>query len=256
MLPTLPRHSEAFSLSAAVYDALYADKNYDAEIAKISPYLGTPGSGSRPRLLIDWGAGTGQFTKRLAAQGWHAIGFDYSMAMVKVAQANGIDVRPGDMAEAPMQKIAKAFAQTCMFAAFSYGAAHHHPLAILKNWHDAASMRGRLVFDFVNAAAEMRQSQEREIVDSTGRTITIQQKKRMEQPDLIDNTISYRLRGPDAKRSTRWTEQHFMRTFYAGDIRKFIARAGWSDIEILDLDPPADGSAPYYLTAVARRVIK
>lgn len=253
MLPTLPECSEAFSLSASVYDSLYATKNYDAEVAHILPLLGSPTSGANyHRLLIDWGAGTGQFTKRFAAAGWRAIGFDYSWPMVKLAQAAGVDVRPGDMAEPVLQGTPKAHAQVCLFAAFSYAAAHHCPLAVLQNFLSAASRRGRLVFDFVNGEATILPEQKRSITDAAGRRITIRQQKTLSAPGVIENVITYTLRGPKATRSTRWQEQHFMRAFLPGEMLDLLRQSGWTNAEFHDFDKATAHGEPYYLTVSAR----
>ncbi len=79
---------------AGLYDAMYADKDYDRECDVIERLFVTRGEGVR--TVLDLGCGTGNHALRLAARGYDVTGVDLSSEMLRRARdkadAAGADV--------------------------------------------------------------------------------------------------------------------------------------------------------------------
>lgn len=258
MSPTSLESCEAFSRSAEIYDLIHAGKDYDGEAKRVLELLGPPPFGEAKigfYNLLDWGCGTGKFTSRFKAAGWGARGVDVSPAMLRIAERKGIDVCRASMTQPGIAGENQWPAQTCLFAAFSYASASHPPLLILENFRRAASSGGKLIFDFVNADAEIRPEHLKKCGDSRHIRVDVFQSKRLVDMRLIESKVSYAHRiGSPAP--SRWTELHYLRTFTRREIAKLIARAGWQLQKFTNIEVPHEqylcsgGTEPYYLTAL------
>lgn len=94
---------------AAGYDALYKEKNYQAECDVIEAVLGASSTG-RPIRLLDVGCGTGGHAIELARRGHQVCGVDLSAAMLTVAQRKAEEQLPRDRRPAFVQGDARDFA--------------------------------------------------------------------------------------------------------------------------------------------------
>lgn len=239
--------SPAFSKSAEIYDLIHAGKDYDGEAKRVLELLGPVGG-----HLADWGAGTGEFTRRFVAAGWSTVGIDNSRTMVDAMFKKRLYFLEMSMTDRHFAHEAAFKAQTCLFAAFSYASAAHPPLLILENLRRAAAAGGKLVFDFVNADAYLRDEQIREVGKGEKR-FCVRQRKRLVDMRLIENLVRYT---PIGNRDGAWVEMHYLRTFTRREIAELISRAGWKLEKIVALSHPPeaapgmDHQEPYYLTAV------
>ncbi|WP_276302294.1 class I SAM-dependent methyltransferase [Halorussus lipolyticus] len=87
------------------YDALYARKDYDAEVAFVLSKLEemVERSGDRNRALVV-GCGTGEHSKRLREEGFEVVGVDKYPAMVERARTKSdADFRVGELPDLPVE---------------------------------------------------------------------------------------------------------------------------------------------------------
>lgn len=241
---------EAFSKSAEIYDLIHQGKDYDGEAARVLELLGPVSYVP----LLDWGCGTAEFTRRFRTAGWDAAGADTSEAMLEIARRKTLRVRPGNMTIGVHARANGTInAQTCLFAAFSYASASFPPLLILENFRRAAAAGGKLVFDFINADAEIRTKQVRDIA-AAGQSVRVIQGKRLVDMRLIENEVTYQQMKLASGDTEIWQEFHYMRTFTRREIAELIARAGWqlqifTNIETTHEQYLCSGATePYYLT--------
>jgi SAM-dependent methyltransferase len=104
---------------ADAYDALYQDKDYDAEVGVVERVFQTYADGSVKRVL-DLGCGTGGHSVVLAERGYEVVGVDRSESMLARAEARGSRARfeVGDLATL---ELAETFdAVLLMFAVLGY----------------------------------------------------------------------------------------------------------------------------------------
>jgi SAM-dependent methyltransferase len=142
---------------AAVYDALYQDKDYLAECDVIERVFRTYGSGLVRRVL-DLGCGTGSHAAPLAERGYEVVGVDRSEEMLARARARGSPARflAGDILGVSLGE--KFDAVVMMFGVLGYQIAnsevlgalatvrrHLHPggLFVCDAWYGPAVLRNR-----------------------------------------------------------------------------------------------------------------
>lgn len=82
--------AEIFGAYAGFYDALYVDKDYEAEVKFLAQVFAE--HGVRPGgTVLDLGAGTGTHALALAARGYRVTGVDRASAMVKQARVKAAE---------------------------------------------------------------------------------------------------------------------------------------------------------------------
>jgi|GraSoiStandDraft_10_1057309.scaffolds.fasta_scaffold60997_2 SAM-dependent methyltransferase len=135
---------------AGAYDALYADKDYDAECDAIEAAFSRHGVGAT-RTVLDLGCGTGNHALRLAQRGYDVTGVDRSAPMLaqarEKADAGSLRIRwlAGDVASV---RVGAAFdAVLLMFAVLSYQLGTQSVRATLKNARSHLRPGGLLLFD-------------------------------------------------------------------------------------------------------------
>ncbi|MHB1761881.1 MAG: class I SAM-dependent DNA methyltransferase [Acidimicrobiales bacterium] len=80
-------------LHAQVYDALYAEKDYDAECTVLETLFASYARDTTTRRLLDLGCGTGNHAIRLAARGYDVLGIDRSEPMLAVARGKADELK-------------------------------------------------------------------------------------------------------------------------------------------------------------------
>jgi SAM-dependent methyltransferase len=84
-----------------VYDALYAEKGYDAEVAFVLDRFAEGGNGGDRALVV--GCGTGEHSRRLVAEGFEVVGLDKHEAMVERARSKSdATFRVGELPDLPV----------------------------------------------------------------------------------------------------------------------------------------------------------
>jgi SAM-dependent methyltransferase len=89
---------EPFGRSAALYDALYAERPTETECDELLALFAS--HGARPRSVLDLGCGTGRHAIALTRRGIEVVGVDRAKEMVAIACRRGVDARVGDMTNA------------------------------------------------------------------------------------------------------------------------------------------------------------
>jgi SAM-dependent methyltransferase len=135
---------------AGVYDALYAEKDYDSENALLKrifhEHTGAVCS------VLDIGCGTGGHAIPLAVDGYDVVGIDRSADMLALARDKAI-AEKADItwyqADARHLDIGRRFdAAIMMFAVLGYQIHNHDILAVLANVRQHLKPNGVFVFDF------------------------------------------------------------------------------------------------------------
>lgn len=246
---------------AALYDALYADKDYVGECAMVAAMLTRYGSGSMARVL-DLGCGTGSHSLVLAGNGYDVTGVDRSEAMLAVARekaaAKGTsgsgsvrfvqgDVRGLDLGEC-------FDAALMMFAVLSYQATNADVRAALSAAAAHVRPGGLLLCDvwYGPAVLTVRPSvREASVETPNGRVL------RRATPELDVRTqscmVHYELEC--AGTATVRQECHRLRFFFPLELELFLELAGFSLLALTgfpDVERPPDTST-WNVLCVARR---
>lgn len=119
MVPTRTDAPEsAYALTAAIYDQIYAWKDYAADARRIRRLIRTYGP-VRPRSLLDVACGTGSHLAYLG-RGFEATGLDLNEGMLRVARKKLPQVRfvRGRMERFRLRE--KFDVITCLFSAIGY----------------------------------------------------------------------------------------------------------------------------------------
>jgi SAM-dependent methyltransferase len=248
--------SEPFGAAyAAAYDALYADKDYDAECDLLE---GIFKEWAKPvRAVLDLGCGTGAHAVRLAQRGYDVVGVDMSEAMLDAARRRANDAgssRPtfvrGDIRTLRLDSTFDAV--ICMFAVLGYQTSDADVADALNTVRVHLRPAGSFTFDvWYGPAVEATGPSERvKVVQIPGGEL-----ERRASAVLDSNahlcTVSYRLVSRKAGLADEVTnEVHRMRYFYKDELGQRLLSAGLS---LESLTPFPDATAP--LDAAAWNVL-
>jgi SAM-dependent methyltransferase len=215
---------------AEAYDALYADKDYDAECATlVSAFAET-----RPvASVLDLGCGTGAHAARLSAMGYSVVGVDRSKPMLDIARDRaragiGSDVRyvEGDIRSVVIGETFDAV--ICMFAVLGYQTTDADVESALGTVRRHLRPGGIFVFDVWNGTAveSIGPSTRTKTVPSEGGQIERTASALLDTRRHIC-TVSYvvKTRHQDGAMSVV-EEDHLMRYFFADELEDFLDAAG------------------------------
>ena len=141
---------------AGAYDALYADKDYEAEVDLIEGALLRHGSGASVTVL-DLGCGTGGHALPLARRGHRVTGVDLAPAMLVQAHAKAaaagvaVELREGDVRSVELG--GRFDVALLMFAVLSYMHGNADVLAALRTARSHLRDGGLLLLDVWNGPA-------------------------------------------------------------------------------------------------------
>ncbi len=222
--------SKPFELSAHVYDRIHKNKNYDAHAAIALSFLRPHFPQDRRGRILEWGAGTGEFTKRLS-QHAEVTAIEPCDAMAAIASQKGIYTNHGDVRTSCYLRKAEIDAQALLFATFSYACLRVDDIdATLSSLQEIAKPSSGLVFDVINYAAAhacLLDSEKR----SPCETVSCSSRRTFDFTDSIltcENT--YKLL-PDGQ---QWVEVHKMRAFTPAEITGHLRRHGFVVKEFFD----------------------
>lgn len=252
--------TEAFGAYADVYDALYADKDYESEVRFVTDVFSEYGVKAGAAVL-DLGCGTGGHAIPLARRGYHVTGVDLSPEMVAQAIAKAeralvpAEFTVGDVRDVRLDRTFDAVVS--MFAVLSYQLTDADLEAAFETVARHLAPGGLFVFDVWFGPAVLSQRPEprtKTVATSDGGAIT-----RVATPelDVVDQTVRVdyeisRSRAGVVLDSGR--ESHTVRFFFVREVRRLLASAG---LELLAFGPFMDLSRrpttdDWYISVVAR----
>lgn len=254
--------SEVFGAYAGFYDALYADKDYEAEcdfLVDVFAQQGvTPGA-----TVLDLGCGTGGHVIPLARRGFRVAGVDRAEGMVERARAKaaeeGVEAEfvVGDVRSVDLGR--RFDAVVSMFAVVSYQLTNEDLAAMFAVARRHLEPGSPFVFDaWFGPAVLIEQPEPRTKVVRMpdGDSIT-----RAARPtlDVVSQTVEVAYdvtRERDGRVVERTAEAHHMRFLFAQEIRFFLEQARFRQVALgpfMDLSRPPTG-ADWNVSVVATAV--
>ena len=223
--------SDTFGPSyAETYDALYGEKDYEAECdlaERVFVKYADFGVGT----ILDLGCGTGNHALPLARRGYEVVGVDRSESMLERARAKGGDAVVFELGDLRDVRLDREFdAVLVLFAVLGYQYSNEDVLAALQTARIHLRPGGLLLFDVWYGPAVLRERPLPRLraVETDGTRLL-----RFSDGELdirrhlcrVDFRI-WRLEGPRLISETE--EHHEMRFFFPLELELFLASAGFS----------------------------
>ena len=227
------------SVYADCYDALYGDKDYEAECDLIERLFKTYGDG-QIKSVLDLGCGTGNHSIPLSRRGFEVIGADRSESMLAQAREKAVQLNPSlpvafKHADIRAAHLGRQFdAILLMFAVLGYQLENADVLAALHTAHRHLRPEGLLLFDFWYGPAVLSQrpsERTKTIPTADGKIV------RVSSSDLNTSrhtcTVHYRLQKFAAERLLSKTEEeHTVRYFFPLELELFLESAGFEPLRL------------------------
>ncbi|MBI1826783.1 MAG: class I SAM-dependent methyltransferase [Planctomycetes bacterium] len=277
--PSSPLAEEPFGkLYSGVYDALYADKDYEAECDLIERIIANHGRISSSAFdILDLGCGTGRHAISLADRGHHVLGVDRSLHMISKArerasrevsfrrveapppftrgEQRGVSQSP--QAKRPERELEFAVGDIrnfrcdrkfdvalMMFAVIGYQLEDEDVVAALRTARVHLRDGGLLLFDCWYGPAVLREpptSRMKPIERESCRLLRVST-PRLDVPRRRV-TIHFSLDEAQSATPQHWEETHCVRFFFDEDFDRFLSTAGFSLVRVgsmPDFDRAAD----------------
>jgi SAM-dependent methyltransferase len=216
---------------ANAYDALYQDKDYEAECAVIERLFQEHGSG-RIRSVLDLGCGTGSHAIPLAHRGYSVTGIDRSEDMIRCAQpkVNGqaVSFLTGDIRTIRLDH--EFDAVLMMFAVLGYQKENADVMAALKTARQHIRPGGLFLFDVWYGPAVLRErptQRVKSIPTAKGQILRIAAGELDTRKHCC--TVSYELWEFEGDRlAGKSAEQHTMRYFFPLELELLLGISGFA----------------------------
>lgn len=230
-----PAEADNFSsMYARAYDAMYRDKDYEAECDFLEEIFRRYGAGT-VRSVLDMGCGTGGHALPLARRGYQVWGIDRSAEMITIARekarAAGLTSRTHfEVADIGSLDLQRTFdAVICIFAVLSYQVDNEALIATLRSAHRHLVLGGLFISDFWYGPAVLAQRpRERAKIVPDGAERLV----RITQPvlDMEHNVVRVRfhlmrLRGREVIEEA--DEEHTLRYFFRPELESYLAQTGF-----------------------------
>ncbi|HVE75212.1 MAG TPA: class I SAM-dependent methyltransferase [Actinomycetota bacterium] len=254
--------SEVFGTGySSTYDALYADKDYEAECDVLETLFKAHAPGPVLRVL-DLGCGTGGHAIPLARRGYEVVGVDRSEGMLAQAAAKakaaGVDVSFQLSDIRSLEGHSDFDAVIAMFAVIGYQTENADLRAALESVRSNLKKEGLFIFDFWYGPAVLSEGpgERVKLVPTDGgeliRTVSSRLDSRRQICDVMYKM--WEIKGSQVAGETE--ETHTMRFFFAKELELALDQAG---IELLALSafpniggPPGDSTWNVVATGRAR----
>jgi SAM-dependent methyltransferase len=242
--------SEPFgSIYADCYDALYQEKDYEAECDLIERLFKTYGD-RRIKSVLDLGCGTGNHALPLSMRGFEVIGVDRSEAMLAQARKKAAQSLPAVCdafykADIHSVDLGRQFdAAVLMFAVLGYQLENADVMAALRTARRHLRSRGFLLFDVWYGPAVLFQRPSERVKTIPTLTGKISRVSSSEL-DLSRHTCTVRFHvwKFDAEQlSSETEEEHIVRYFFPLELKLFLEATEFTLIRLgafpeFDKDP-------------------
>lgn len=219
-----------------IYDALYKDKDYEAECDFIETLFCK--HSYRPTTILDIGCGTGGHALILAKRGYRVTGIDRSDSMLDIAKTkakdSGLEIEfiKGDLTNISIDR--KFDAIICMFAVMSYQISNSAVAAVCRLAKESIAPEGSFMFDCWHGSAVLLDRPDVRIkeitLDNNERII------RFTEPEIeiINHTVkvNFRIWRIKNNKFTETHEVHRMRFLFPQEIKYFLEVAGFQKVDI------------------------
>ena len=223
------------SAYAAAYDALYEDKDYDAECDLLERVFEHYAQRDVRRVL-DLGCGTGGHALRLAQRGYDVVGVDRSADMLRRASVNGERQARFVQGDVTSVDLGERFdAALMMFAVLGYQVDNAAAQAALSTARRHLDAGGLLFCDvwYGPAVLAQRPSERVRVIEAAdgGQVIRVASSELDTLHDMC--TVRYRL-WHIANGAVRGDiqEQHPMRYFFAPELELLLAQANFELVHL------------------------
>jgi SAM-dependent methyltransferase len=219
---------------AALYDLLYAEKDYEAECRLLDEIFSSWQGGVRS--VLDLGCGTGGHAVRLAAKGYAVTGVDRSEAMLSAARRRGWE--PGVARERPRfvradlraLDLGESFdAVIAMFAALGYQASEADLAGALRSARSHLRDGGAFVFDgwWGPGVLATPPTDRTKTVERSGLRVVRHARPRLDpEAEVVHVRYTFeRIEG--ARLVDRGEETHSVRFHFPDSLEQHLARAGF-----------------------------
>jgi SAM-dependent methyltransferase len=243
------------------YDAMYADKDYEAECDLVA--AAAKRHGVAMNRILDIGCGTGGHSLEWARRGIASVGVDLSPSMIEIARAKSARM---DLPGKPewMQGDARTFdaggqfdVATMMFAVLGYMTGNDDIAAALTNVRRHLRPGGVFVFDvwYGPAVLSVRPEGRVRVIEGQDGTQTIRAASTQIDSFRHLAEVTFQLWAINGARYLGATEErHQMRYFFPQELQLFLSGAGFEQMEIRAFPgggPPDDSTWNVYCAAVA-----
>jgi len=220
---------------AAIYDAIYEDKDYERECDLLEEAFGRYGGGE-VHAVLDLGCGSGGHMLPLARRGYELMGVDRSPSMLgvareKLAETRAVaELRHGDVRRVRLGRMFDA--ALLMFAVLGYQSTNDDVLATLRTVRTHLRPGGLLCLDvwYGPAVLTTRPEQRRRTVDTPDGSVRRSASAKLDVRRHLC-TVRYRLEElSDADGIAE--EEHVMRFFFPMELELFLCKA---DLEPVSL---------------------
>ena len=241
---------------ASAYDAIYAEKDYDAECDVVVSMF-EHHAGGDVRAVLDLGCGTGGHALRLARRGYDVVGVDLSPEMLARAEAKAAaDQRSVRWIEGDVASIdagAGFDAALMMFAVLGYQHTNAGVMETLRNVRRHLRSGGVFIFDAWHGPGVIADPPRTSacVVDVDGVELTRLARGRMDTRRHIC-TVDYDLQRYGDRTSDR--ETHVVRFFFPMELELFLQDAGFELVQLGTIEAPhrEPGTRDWNMLAIAR----
>lgn len=248
---------------ASQYDALYEDKNYQAECDVLEDIFRRFGRGATQSIL-DLGCGTGGHAIPLSQRGYQVIGVDRVGSMIEIARRkadqNSSTVPPrfevGDIRDFKLGHTVDAV--ICMFAVLGYQTSNADLFATLCNVRRHLGPGALFVGDIWYGPAVLKQRPSDRLKQAWAgdqRIIRVSKARLDTARDLVEVTFHlWCLRADQVIQESQ--ETHYIRYFFLPEIEFFLTQAGLELVSIFACSQPDQppSEETWNATLVARAV--
>jgi SAM-dependent methyltransferase len=240
--PESAQSDHVFGGYASAYDALYSDKNYEAEVDFVEEALRRFAKEQPAKRILDMGCGTGGHSIPLAKRGKVVVGIDRSAAMLDLARHKATEQGVAqqirfEKADIQSFELNQSFdAAICMFAVLGYQTSNAQLFSTLECTRRHLAPGSLFLCDFWYGPAVLNvQPSDRVKVMSIGEERIL----RTAQPklDLEKNVVSvhyHLLRLRASQVLAEMDEVHQMRYFFKPELEFFLGQAGFKLIHFCE----------------------